>query len=104
MRYEQRLAPSARSDAPAAVDLEREVARLADKRRAGAELVMTQPVFDPEVLARFLARVAPLGLKVMVGILPLASSRNAEFLHANVPGMSIPDDVRAAFGARPRLA
>lgn len=80
---------------PAALDLERELSRLHDKRSAGAELVMTQPVFDPETLMAFLQRCRPLGLKVVVGILPLASSRNAEFLHHHVPGMRIPDDVRA---------
>ena len=80
---------------PAALDIERELSRLQDKRSAGAELVMTQPVFDPETLMAFLARCRPLGLKVVVGILPLASSRNAEFLHHHVPGMRIPDDVRA---------
>jgi methionine synthase I (cobalamin-dependent)/5,10-methylenetetrahydrofolate reductase len=80
---------------PAALDIERELSRLQDKRAAGAELVMTQPVFDPETLMAFLARCRPLGLKVVVGILPLASSRNAEFLHHHVPGMRIPDDVRA---------
>jgi 5,10-methylenetetrahydrofolate reductase len=46
-----------------------------------------------------LQRVKPLGLRVVVGILPLASSRNAEFLHANVPGMQIPADVRARMAA-----
>ena len=40
-----------------------------------------------------------MGLKVMVGILPLASLRNAEFLHQHVPGMRIPDDVRARMKA-----
>ena len=45
----------------------------------------------------FLARCRPLGLKVVVGILPLASSRNAEFLHHHVPGMRIPDDVLGRF-------
>jgi homocysteine S-methyltransferase len=80
---------------PAAVDVERELTRLAEKKEAGAELVMTQPVFDPETLQKFLDRVKPLGLRVVVGILPLASSRNAEFLHHNVPGMRLPDDVRA---------
>lgn len=84
---------------PAAHDQERELSRLADKRAAGAELVMTQPVFDPETLLRFLERVRPMGLKVMVGILPLASSRNAEFLHTQVPGMQIPDTVRARMAA-----
>jgi homocysteine S-methyltransferase len=84
---------------PAAADQERELSRLADKRAAGAELVMTQPVFDPATLMAFLQRVKPLGLRVVVGILPLASSRNAEFLHANVPGMQIPADVRARMAA-----
>lgn len=80
---------------PAAQDQERELSRLADKRAAGAELVMTQPVFEPETLLAFLQKVKPLGLKVMVGILPLASARNAEFLHTQVPGMQIPAEVRA---------
>ncbi|MBM4282660.1 MAG: bifunctional homocysteine S-methyltransferase/methylenetetrahydrofolate reductase [Deltaproteobacteria bacterium] len=84
---------------PAAVDVERELARLKEKRDAGAEVVMTQPVFDPATLLGFLDRVRPLGLKVVVGILPLASSKNAEFLHKNVPGMRIPDDVRARMAA-----
>jgi len=79
---------------PAAHDRDRELRRLEDKKHAGAELVMTQPVYDPRTLDRFLDDVAPLGLPVMVGILPLASARNAEFLHNEVPGMSIPADYR----------
>ncbi len=79
---------------PAAKDYERELRRLEQKRNAGAELVMTQPVYDPRVLERFLDDVAGFGIPVLVGILPLASYRNAEFLHNEVPGMSIPDDIR----------
>ncbi|ACY17274.1 bifunctional homocysteine S-methyltransferase/methylenetetrahydrofolate reductase [Haliangium ochraceum] len=79
---------------PAATDYEREMRRLEDKRAAGAELVMTQPVYDPRVLERFLDDAEPLGLPVMVGILPLASHRNAEFLHNEVPGMQIPQSYR----------
>jgi homocysteine S-methyltransferase len=89
---------------PAAADRERELRRLEDKKTAGAELVMTQPVYDPRTLERFLDDVAPLGLPVMVGILPLASHRNAEFLHNEVPGMSIPAEYRdrmAKVGAGP---
>jgi homocysteine S-methyltransferase len=80
---------------PAALNYPRELARLEQKKRAGAELIMTQPVYDPTVLERFLRDVAPLGLPVLVGLLPLASHRNAEFLHNEVPGMQIPEDVRA---------
>ena len=79
---------------PAARDYEREMRRLEQKRDAGAELVMTQPVYDPAVLDRFLDDLKPMGLPVLVGILPLASYRNAEFLHNEVPGMSIPEDIR----------
>jgi methionine synthase / methylenetetrahydrofolate reductase(NADPH) len=89
---------------PAAHDRERELRRLEDKKLAGAELVMTQPVYDPRTLDRFLEDAAPLGLPVMVGILPLASHRNAEFLHNEVPGMSIPSEYRermAKVGAGP---
>jgi homocysteine S-methyltransferase len=79
---------------PAAHDRDRELRRLEDKKAAGAELVMTQPVYDPRTLERFLDDSRALGLPVMVGILPLASHRNAEFLHNEVPGMSIPAEHR----------
>jgi homocysteine S-methyltransferase len=79
---------------PAAVNYAREMDRLREKKAAGAELVMTQPVYDPRVLERFLDDCAPLGLPVLVGLLPLASYRNAEFLHNEVPGMQVPEDVR----------
>ncbi|MBL8601655.1 MAG: bifunctional homocysteine S-methyltransferase/methylenetetrahydrofolate reductase [Myxococcales bacterium] len=79
---------------PAAMDYPRELARLKKKVEAGAELVMTQPVYDPAVLDRFLDDIAPLGVPVMVGLLPLASHRNAEFLHNEVPGMRIPEATR----------
>ena len=79
---------------PGAHDRERELRRLEDKKAAGAELVMTQPVYDPRTLERFLDDAAPLGLPVMVGILPLASHRNAEFLNSEVPGMGIPAEYR----------
>jgi methionine synthase / methylenetetrahydrofolate reductase (NADH) len=79
---------------PAALNYEREMRRLRLKVVAGAELVMTQPVYDPVVLDRFLRDVEPLGVPVLVGLLPLASHRNAEFLHNEVPGMQVPEVIR----------
>jgi len=79
---------------PAAHDYPRELARLRQKVEAGAEIVMTQPVYDPSVLERFLNDVSGLNVAVLVGILPLASHKNAEFLHNEVPGMSVPLDIR----------
>ena len=79
---------------PAALNYERELTRLRQKKEAGAEFVMTQPVYDPKVLEKFLDDAASLGLPVLVGLLPLASFRNAEFLHNEVPGMQVPEAVR----------
>jgi homocysteine S-methyltransferase len=79
---------------PAALNYEREITRLRAKKASGAELVMTQPVYDVGVLRKFLDDIKPLGLPVLVGLLPLASHRNAEFLHNEVPGMQVPESVR----------
>ncbi len=79
---------------PAAQDYARELGRLRAKVSAGAELIMTQPVYDEALLNRLLADIAPLGVPVLVGLLPLASHRNAEFLHNEVPGMRVPDAIR----------
>jgi methionine synthase / methylenetetrahydrofolate reductase(NADPH) len=56
--------------------------------------VMTQPVYKPEYLEVFLKEIDDINIPILVGILPLMSYKNAEFLHHEVPGMSIPDDIR----------
>ncbi|MEE2644732.1 MAG: bifunctional homocysteine S-methyltransferase/methylenetetrahydrofolate reductase [Myxococcota bacterium] len=78
---------------PAALDQERELRRLEAKYDAGAELLMTQPVYDPAVIDRFLCDIESMNLPVMLGLCPLASYRNAIFLHTQVPGMHIPKEV-----------
>ncbi len=80
---------------PAAVDPDKELARLFRKVEAGARWAQTQPVYDPEVLDRFLSRAGRLPIPIIVGLLPLHSFRHAEFLHNEVPGITIPDAVRA---------
>jgi methionine synthase I (cobalamin-dependent) len=79
---------------PGAADLGKEIQRLERKKAAGAEIVMTQPIFQPDLLEEVLRRIEPLGLPVMVGVLPLVSYKNAEFLHNEVPGMQIPAEIR----------
>jgi homocysteine S-methyltransferase len=79
---------------PAAINYTREISRLKEKKASGAHLVMTQPVYDAAVLERFLDDCSAIGLPVLVGLLPLASYRNAEFLHNEVPGMQVPQAVR----------
>ncbi len=79
---------------PNVADLEGQLRKLDRKIAAGASFVQTQPVFDPAVLDRLLAATRPLGIPVLVGLMPLVSERNAEFLHNEVPGIVLPDEVR----------
>jgi methionine synthase I (cobalamin-dependent)/5,10-methylenetetrahydrofolate reductase len=79
---------------PAALDYDRELRRLEEKVAAGADFIMTQPVYDPAVLERFLEDIKGFERPVLVGLMPLASARNAEFLHNEVPGMQIPQHIR----------
>ncbi|MBI4636675.1 MAG: bifunctional homocysteine S-methyltransferase/methylenetetrahydrofolate reductase [Candidatus Rokubacteria bacterium] len=80
---------------PTAEDPDREIDRFHRKVEAGARWVQTQPVYDLELLDRFLLRAGGSPVPVLVGVLPLHSSRHAEFLHNEVPGITIPDGVRA---------
>ncbi|MAE67174.1 MAG: bifunctional homocysteine S-methyltransferase/methylenetetrahydrofolate reductase [Phycisphaeraceae bacterium] len=79
---------------PGAFDYERELGRLELKIKAGAEMVMTQPVYDPAVVEKFLNDTRVMGVPVLLGICPLVSFRNAEFLHNEVPGMEVPQPIR----------
>jgi homocysteine S-methyltransferase len=83
---------------PAAEESSREMERFLAKVEAGARWVQTQPVYDLEVLDRFFAGTRS-PVPVVVGLLPLHSSRHAEFLHNEVPGITVPDEVRARMRA-----
>ena len=74
--------------------IEPELRLMRRKVEAGANFFMTQNVFDEKVLERFLDGAKKFKRPAMVGVLPLANSRHAEFLHNEVPGMYLPDEVR----------
>jgi 5,10-methylenetetrahydrofolate reductase len=82
---------------PGSLDVEREIKTLRRKIEAGADFALTQPVFDPGVVRAFLKRYeelhGPLKLPLFMGLLPLASARHAEFLHNEVPGITLTDVV-----------
>ncbi|HZT30086.1 MAG TPA: bifunctional homocysteine S-methyltransferase/methylenetetrahydrofolate reductase [Bryobacteraceae bacterium] len=65
---------------PGALNPEEELRRFAWKVEAGAEYVVTQPVFDLDLLEQFLLRIAHFHMPVICGIWPLTSYRNAEFM------------------------
>jgi methionine synthase I (cobalamin-dependent)/5,10-methylenetetrahydrofolate reductase len=76
---------------PGALNIEDELRRLAWKAEAGAEYVVTQPVFDLKLLEHFLRRIEPFKLPVVCGIWPLTSFRNAEFM-VNELRVPVPDE------------
>ncbi len=78
---------------PSALDQRREVERFRQKVEAGAEFAVSQPVFDPVALLRFLNQVQEFGIPIIAGIWPLASLRNAQFMKNEVPGVVIPDAI-----------
>jgi homocysteine S-methyltransferase len=80
---------------PVAVVYDREISRFAWKVDAGADFAVTQPVFDPTRFEDFLYDVESLQTPIVMGIWPLVSARNAEFLANEVPGVSIPDGIMA---------
>jgi homocysteine S-methyltransferase len=90
---------------PTAADLDHELARLEQKLAAGAQLVMTQPIYDLAQWDRLREGIerhwgaSRLPVPTLVGVLPLQSARHAEFLHNEVPGITIPEGVREAMRA-----
>jgi len=86
---------------PTALDRRRELNRFREKIAAGAEFAITQPVFDPEALLRFLDELGDCPIPIIAGIWPLASYRNALFLKNEVPGVEIPEAVLQRMEAEP---
>lgn len=87
---------------PVAVEMDREITRFYGKIDAGAEYAITQPVFDVEALFRFLDRANnhATPIPIIVGIYPLLSFKNAEFMNNHVPGVSVPDAILTRMSKR----
>ena len=69
--------------------------RLAKKVANGAVFAQTQPVYDPALFFQALELTRDCGIPLLPGVMPLVSERNAEYLHNEVPGISVPETVRA---------
>ncbi|MBI1796003.1 MAG: bifunctional homocysteine S-methyltransferase/methylenetetrahydrofolate reductase [Candidatus Eisenbacteria bacterium] len=81
---------------PTAEDLDKEFEYVRRKLDAGPQFVMTQPVYELGCWERFIERLSGLTkIPILIGILPLQSFRHAEFLHNEVPGIHVPDWIRA---------
>lgn len=80
-------------------ETDREIEKYRQKLEAGAHFIMTQPIYELAPLQRFLERAGKPPIPMLLGCIPLHSSRHAEYLHNEVPGITIPDDVRARMKA-----
>ncbi|CAN5380118.1 bifunctional homocysteine S-methyltransferase/methylenetetrahydrofolate reductase [soil metagenome] len=78
---------------PGAINLDEEIRRFEWKVEAGAEYAITQPVYDTKQLRDFLKRIEHVRIPIVAGIFPLVSIRNAEFMHNEVPGVVITEQI-----------
>ncbi|MEK5186617.1 bifunctional homocysteine S-methyltransferase/methylenetetrahydrofolate reductase [Solibacillus sp. FSL W7-1324] len=79
--------------------LDRAVARLEKKIEHGADYFISQPVYTKEKIVEIYEATKHLETPIYIGIMPLTSSRSAEFLHHEVPGIKLSDEVLARMAA-----
>ena len=80
---------------PTAENLDWELEHFQRKLDAGAQFVMTQPVYELACWENFLKKLGGMPpIPLLIGLLPLQSFRHAEFLHNEVPGITVPDWIR----------
>ncbi len=77
---------------PSKPDLQ--ISRLEKKAAFGARYALTQPLFARDKIEQMMELVSHLDILIFPGIFPIISSRNAEFLHNEVPGIFVPEDLR----------
>lgn len=80
-------------------ELETEIKNVTRKLKAGADFFLTQPIFSPDPVVLFLEKFksitgAAFNKPILVGIMPLVSKKHATFLHNEVPGIVIPEEIR----------
>ncbi|WP_447977815.1 methylenetetrahydrofolate reductase [Candidatus Nitrospira bockiana] len=69
------------------------LAKFETKVKAGAQFFQTQAIYHPERFASFMSAVRPFKVKVLAGVLLLRSAKMAEFMNANIPGVSVPAEM-----------
>lgn len=80
---------------PNVASVERSIRRLEKKIESGADYILTQPMFDSQIIRDLGEATTHIEVPIFAGIMPLTSSTNAEFLHNEVPGIRLSDEVRA---------
>lgn len=80
-------------------NIQKGIERLEKKIEYGADYILTQPIFCREKLMEIAKAIQHINAPIYIGIMPLTSTRNAEFLHNEVPGIKLTDDVRKRMAA-----
>jgi len=73
--------------------LEKAVLRMEKKIHCGADYFITQPIYSEKLLLETYEATKHLDVPIYIGLMPLTSSRNAEFLHNEVPGIKISQEI-----------
>jgi 5,10-methylenetetrahydrofolate reductase len=84
---------------PGATDLDEEILRMGEKVAAGASFFQTQAVYDVAAFERFAGAAAQFPVPVLAGIIPLKSVKQADYMNAHVPGITVPDSIIDEIGA-----
>ncbi len=79
---------------PTADNVDLELERVRKKIDAGADCLMTQQFYDAGSLESFLERLGPIDIPVLIGVMPLQSHKHTEFIHNELAGVFVPEDVR----------
>ncbi|UQZ73135.1 bifunctional homocysteine S-methyltransferase/methylenetetrahydrofolate reductase [Niallia circulans] len=74
--------------------VEKAVKRLEKKIECGADYIITQPVYSEQKIIELYEATKHIDTPIYIGLMPLTSSNNAEFLHNEVPGIKIDDSIR----------
>jgi homocysteine S-methyltransferase len=79
---------------PTADNVDLEVDRVRRKIEAGADVLMTQQFYSADSLRSFLDRLGPIDIPLLIGVMPLQSHKHTEFIHHELAGVFVPEDVR----------
>lgn len=79
--------------------VDKAVKRMEKKIESGADYFMTQPIYSVEQIETLASETKHIDKPIYIGIMPLTGTRNAEFLHNEVPGIKLTDEIRAAMAA-----
>ncbi|KMY61786.1 bifunctional homocysteine S-methyltransferase/methylenetetrahydrofolate reductase [Geobacillus stearothermophilus] len=79
--------------------LDKAVERMEKKIQCGAHYFLTQPIYSEEKIVEVYEATKHLDTPIYIGIMPLVSARNADFLHHEVPGITLSDEIRARMAA-----